>query len=53
MCTFKDPEKRGDLLAAVNIKYPSGPLSDGQKRMVRQALGGGMGTSPRWEGGLS
>jgi DnaJ family protein B protein 4 len=44
MWTFKKPEVRGDLIAAVSIKYP-GPLSETQKRMIRQALA--TGTSPR------
>lgn len=37
MCTFKNPEIRGDLIATVCIKYP-GPLSDAQKSLIRRAL---------------
>ena len=51
MCLFKNPDQRGDLIAAVSIKYPS-PLNEAQKRLVRQAfaMGGGGGVSPRVSG---
>jgi DnaJ family protein B protein 4 len=39
MCSHKNQNQRGDLIVAINIKYP-GPLNDRQKMLLREALGG-------------
>lgn len=39
MCSHKNQNQRGDLIVAVNVRYP-GPLNDRQKMLLREALGG-------------
>ncbi|KAF2430438.1 hypothetical protein EJ08DRAFT_649734 [Tothia fuscella] len=41
MCSHKNQNQRGDLIVGVSVRYPgSGPLSDRQKMLLREALSG-------------